>query len=248
MRHIKKSKTNKNSIRYFLPYKNYNVELSKKKHSITVYGNIIVYGTASTLPIAKKIAHNIMWHWNKPKAKVMVQGQRFSVRFELKPFYIADFHQDYFTNNKDQKNIFIRIEETIKTNISVMDNVGSNTGFFMKSNVAYDGASTEAHEYGHAIGLWPNSPDGHPQDLDQRGKGRPGIMYPRGTWVDPQYQYWSHVQAGEQGGTVAPDHRRVRQLDIDMLGIADRKWNKGKLRLGKLTNIKHGRDVPYALA
>jgi hypothetical protein len=65
-------------------------------------------------------------------------------------------------------------------------------------------------------------------------------MYPRGTWVDPQYQYYPEVKPGENGGTVNPDKRKVRQLDIEMLGLQHRNWNnKGKERLGKLSSIFH---------
>jgi hypothetical protein len=40
-------------------------------------------------------------------------------------------------------------------------------------------ASAAAHEFGHLLGL------GH--DPDQRGKGQPGIMAPRGGMVDADY-------------------------------------------------------------
>lgn len=51
-------------------------------------------------------------------------------------------------------------------------------------NVEQVGSSTEAHEFGHSLGLWPGTKKGHPKE-NLLGKGQPGIMYPRGTIVDP---------------------------------------------------------------
>ena len=80
------------------------------------------------------------------------------------------------------RNNFFRIEEFATGNISFTDGIGSNSGYFKLENL-YKGSTTAAHEYGHTIGLE------HPVILDIRGKGQPGIMYPRGTLVDPQFQY-----------------------------------------------------------
>jgi hypothetical protein len=225
----------------FIGHRHFNVQKSNRKKTITINCLVLIYGNAATQKIAQQIAKNIAWHWNYPKAKVKIRGNLFKVIFNIKGQYFPSVKANIIRKNRDQKIFFIRIEHDVaNVGVSLMDGICSNTGFFKISNVAYKGATTEAHEFGHALGLWPGTADGHPSDTDQRGKGVPGIMYARGSWVDARYQYDPSKMAGEPGGTVNPDYRRVRQLDIDMLGLAQKNWNqKGKIRLGKLTSKFH---------
>jgi hypothetical protein len=225
----------------------YNAQKSNRKKTITITTQLLVYGTAASQQVAIAIAKNIQNHWNAPKAIATIDGVHYKVVFKIKGQCYQSLQPNWINNNLDQKLFFIRVEQDVAhLGVSLMDGVCSNTGFFKISNVAYKGASTEAHEYGHALGLWPGTNDGHPTDLDQRGKGKPGIMYPRGSWVDAQYQYYPNVQPGEVGGTVNPDKRHVRQLDIDMLQLDKRNWsNKGKIRLGKLSNKYHEEQFEF---
>ena len=112
-----------------------------------------------------------------------------------------------------------------------MDGLGSNTGYFKLENL-YKGSTTAAHEYGHTLGL------PHPEDMDIRGKGIPGIMYPRGTLVNAEYQYDPNVAAGVKGGTLYPIHRRVKQGDIDDLGLLKIVQSKDKI-IGKFSSVYH---------
>jgi hypothetical protein len=223
------------SLRYFFCKDKRNAQLLVGKRKVLVTARLIAYGQAASPQMVARMAYNIQWHWNFPKAKVQLHGKFYEVQFQIKPVYFPNLPQAVVNNNAYQKHVFVRIETELSLGVSLMDAVGSNTGFFLKQNVGYVGASTEAHEFGHALGLWPNTSTAHPEDLDQRGKGRPGLMYPRGTLVDAKYQYDPKVPAGEKGGTVAPDYRRVRQLDIDVLFSTvklhknERTWNFGKL-------------------
>jgi len=97
----------------------------------------------------------------------------------------------------------------------------------------YKGSTTAAHEYGHTLGLE------HPEQLDIRGKGVPGIMYPRGTLVDPQYQYEPDKPAGTKGGTLHPMYRKVLPEDIDSLKLHKLSFENNKAILGEFTNIWH---------
>jgi hypothetical protein len=236
-----KKQNTKGQLDKYISNRYYNAHKSNRKKTITVITKLIVYGTAANQKVANAIAKNIQNHWNAPKAVVKIDNVKYRVKFKITGQCYQSLQSSWIHHNLDQKLFFIRVEQDVAhLGVSLMDGVCSNTGFFKISNVAYKGASTEAHEYGHALGLWPGTNDGHPADLDQRGKGKPGIMYPRGSWVDPQYQYYPNVQPGEVGGTVNPDKRYVRQLDIDMLQLHKRNWiNKGKIRLGKLSNKYH---------
>jgi hypothetical protein len=63
-------------------------------------------------------------------------------------------------------------------------------------------------------------------------------MYPRGTLVDPQYQYDPSKPAGAVGGTMHPMYRKVLPRDIASLADVFRFKNK-KAIVGEFTNVYH---------
>nr|MBA2330922.1 peptidase M10 [Flavisolibacter sp.] len=89
------------------------------------------------------------------------------------------------------------------------------------------------HEFGHTLGL------DHPKYLDIRGKGVPGIMYPRGTLVDPPYQYDPEQRPGLKGGTLHPQYRRVLKEDILNLKLHRLNYRNNKAVIGAFTNVYH---------
>jgi hypothetical protein len=97
----------------------------------------------------------------------------------------------------------------------------------------YEGSTTAAHEYGHTLGL------DHPINIDLRGKGIPGIMYPRGTLVDPQFQYDPSKPAGVTGGTMHPRFRKVFQSDIEQLKLHKLNFQNSRAVVGEFSNVYH---------
>ncbi len=240
-----KKQHSKGTLDRYIGSRNFNACISNSKKIILIKSTVIIYGGAANNKVAKNIAKNISVFWNKPKATAQINGVNYRIIFKIKGIYHPHLNAKIVSDNRDQKNYFIRVEPEISLGVSLMDGVCSNTGFFKISNVAYKGASTEAHEYGHALGLIPNTATGHPEDLDLRGQGSPGIMHPRGTWVDPKYQYDPKGTPGGPGGTVHPDKRKVKQAEVDLLKLGSRSYkNKGWCRLGRLTNKWH--DVTYS--
>jgi hypothetical protein len=134
--------------------------------------------------------------------------------------------------NTDPRNNYFRIEAFAHGNISFVDGLGCNTGYFLLENL-YKGSTTAAHEYGHTLGL------PHPHLLDIRGHGMPGIMYPRGTLVDAPYQYDPSKPAGVTGGTMHPMHRKVLLRDIADLKLHRLRFTNNKAILGAFTNVYH---------
>lgn len=136
--------------------------------------------------------------------------------------------------NTDPRINYFRIETFARGHISFVDDIGSNTGYFLRDNL-YPGSTTAAHEFGHTLGLV------HPHDLDLRGKGVPGIMYPRGTLVDPAYQYNPEARPGDSsnGGTMHPKFRKVRAEDIAQLKLHKLDFENGQSRIGEFTSVWH---------
>jgi len=206
--------------------------VENNNHQLIVYSHIITYGSAATLEITEQIREEIETMWNEPGAIISLKGTEFKVVFKITASFEPTITPIEIYQNLDPKNNYFRIEEFANGNISFVDGFGCNSGYFKLENL-YKGSTTAAHEYGHTLGL------DHPHDLDIRGKGIPGIMYPRGTLVNPQYQYEPDKPAGTKGGTMHPIFRKVLQRDIDNLKLHRLPFENGKAVLGEFSNIWH---------
>ena len=215
------------------------VVIDKQNKTVTVTSNLILYGSAGSAALAKSTAGDIQKQWNAAGGTVSIGGAEYRVKFVVNGSYNANLKESDVTGNKDIKNNYFKVVES-GIDISYADGLGSNTGQFLLKNIAADGSTTEAHEFGHGWGAVQGTADGHPVDRDLRGDGQPGIMNARGTIVDPQYQYDPKAKPGEKGGTLNPDKRKVTQQDINYLNLDKLKYDKnGKANLGSLSNVYH---------
>src|SRR6478735_5218345 len=148
----------------------------------------------------------------------MINKKPYKVVFDVQGHWAPALSPEDVFYNTVQRNNYFRVESFAGTDISFVDGIGSNTGYFKLANLL-NNSTTAAHEYGHTIGL------DHPHQLDIRGKGAPSIMYPRGTLTDPQFQYDPNIAAGQKGGTMNPFTRKVLQEDIDKLHLDKLDFN-----------------------
>ncbi len=207
-------------------------EINYSKQTISLYSHIITYGDAANEEVTQRMRNEIETMWNEPLADILIQDTAYQVRFFISARFIPELQELDVLQNTNPRNNYFRIENFVHGNISFVDGLGCNTGYFLCENL-YEGSTTAAHEYGHTISL------DHPRYLDIRGQGIPGIMYPRGTLVDPQFQYDPSKPAGVTGGTMHPMHRRVKQEDIDDLKIHRLRFVNNRAVLGDFTNIYH---------
>ncbi|MVT09451.1 RHS repeat domain-containing protein [Chitinophaga tropicalis] len=214
------------------------VAKNKRRKTLTVRSDIIFYGDGMNRRLARQIAKDIQRQWNAAKGKVKIDGAEYKVRFSIKGSYNKNLTKQEVSNNTSWKNNYVRVDKNVEAANSTMDLVlGSNTGVWKLDQVAKKGSTTKAHEYGHSLGAQ------HPLDEDFRFGGQPGIMRPRGTLVDPQYQYDTKAAPNTPGGTLDPEKRKVTQEDIDALELNELKFNKqGKAVLGNTTNIYHEKE------
>jgi hypothetical protein len=170
--------------------------------------------------------------WNEPGAFCIINNTALQVSFRISSELKKEIDQMEVLQNTNPLNNYFRIESFVHGNISFVDGLGSNSGYFLSENL-YEGSTTAAHEYGHTLGL------DHPIFLDIRGQGVPGIMYPRGTLVDPSFQYDPSKPAGVTGGTMHPMYRKVRIEDVDSLKLNKLRFQNNKAIVGGFTNIYH---------
>lgn len=201
---------------------------------LSIRSHIITYGNAADPIITERIRHEIETMWNEPEAQINMHNNLYLVKFEITAAYKPDIDDLEILENTDSRNNYFRIEEFCNIHISFVDGLGCNTGYFKLSDL-YEGSTTAAHEYGHTLGLR------HPDDLDIRGMGTPGIMYPRGTQVDAQYQYNPAALSGDNtnGGTMHPQYRKVRVHDILDLKLHRLDFENQKSIIGEFTSVWH---------
>ncbi len=207
------------------------VEIKPDNILLIIHSTIYFYGNHANEILSEQIAKDIADHWNEPKGKILIKRNVYNVLFDIKGFYKRDLAPQMVFENTNPRNNYFRIEEYAQGNISFVDGLGSNSGYFKLENLL-NNSTTAAHEFGHTLGL------NHPKNLDIRGLGRPGIMYPRGTLVDPEFQYDPNIQAGLTGGTMNPFTRKVTQQDISDLKLNQLNFNRnGFAILGEFSSV-----------
>ncbi len=212
-------------------------ELNKQTQQLIIHSVIFFYGDAATEELSFQIGKDINDHWNEANGHVNIKGKQYKVVFDIDGIWAPGLTPEMIFENETPRNNYFRIESFAGTDISFVDGIGSNTGYFKLDNLL-NNSTTAAHEFGHTIGLH------HPTVLDIRGKGIPGIMYPRGTIVDPQFQYNPLAAPLEPGGTINPFTRKVLQEDIDNLQLKKLDFNRaGFAVLGNFTAHWHDKHL-----
>ncbi len=207
-------------------------ELNDETNILTIRAELFFYGNAAGEAISVQIATDINTYWNIENGHVKMNGRQYQFALQTVGFYSPQLKQTDINANDDPLKNYFRIEEHAAGDISFVDGINSNTGYFKLENLLHN-STTAAHEFGHTLGLE------HPENLDIRGRGIPGIMYPRGTIVDAHFQYDPNIPAGEKGGTMNPIHRKVLQEDIDNLHLEKLRFINGKAIVGAFTSEWH---------
>ena len=172
-------------------------ELQPDKNLLIIHAVIIIYGDAANDVLAFEIARDIQSFWNAAEGKVAIRDGWFSkkiydVKFSITGKFNKELTPQTVFENTDPRNNYFRVEEYASGDISFVDEINSNTGYFKLQNLL-DNSTTAAHEFGHTLGLV------HPHDLDIRGKEHPVSCIPVVLWLIRHFQYYPEVAAGAKG-------------------------------------------------
>lgn len=206
--------------------------LDHHQQLLVIHSRLFFYGEAATASLATQIAQDIQQQWNEIDKTVTIKRNTYSFKLNVEGFYKPKLTPEEVWYNDDPRNNYFRIEEYSNQDISFVDAIGSNTGYFKLLNIL-DHSTTAAHEYGHTLGLL------HPIQLDIRGKGAPGIMYPRGTICDAIYQWNPSAAPATPGGTLNPIHRKVLQSDVDNLQLHKLSFKDDRAVVGDFSSVFH---------
>lgn len=207
--------------------------LNPLKPVLEIVADFHFYGQAASHELALILAGSVQTIWNEPCYSVFIDAQAYRVEFKMTGIYRPDLEELEVLSNVDPRRNYFRIEFQSDAGLCMMDETPGNTGFLLFDQVQPP-STTMAHEFGHSIGLH------HPRDLDQRGKGQPGIMCPRGTLVDAIYQYDPAALAMTPGGTLHPAKRKVTLADLDALNLSDLLFDPtGRAVVGGFSSVWH---------
>jgi hypothetical protein len=210
------------------------VTSDKATKTLNIKSNIVFYGSQVTDAIVSETASDIQNVWNAAKGIVTYQGDKYSVVFSITGECQTGLTAAEVAANTDVKQNYVRVELKGWKGYEISEyTLGGNSGLLLVENIKGAGSTSEGHEYGHGLGL------DHPA-AEASGAikvtGQPTIMYPRGTLVDPEYQYDPTVAQGEKGGTIKPDTRIVTQQDIQNLVDNVVLGTDGKASIGTASN------------
>ncbi len=180
---------------------------------ILIISKLYLYGSEATAEAGDRIIEEINRMYNEPVVHYYIGEEKMKVHFTISYELIStSAAAEMIAGNQDFKNNFIRIENSNMLTRSFMGfGLGDNAGHWLTSD-KLGISTTAAHEFGHGLGL------DHPARTDYRGTNSPPpIMAPRGSLVDPQYQWSPLAKAGEFGGTMNPVHRKVTADEVLMI-------------------------------
>lgn len=182
-------------------------------NQIEIVSKLYLYGSQATELTGQNIVDEINRMYNEPEALIRLGDQKMTVVFKVTFEVINEGDvADLTRTNRNFQNNFIRIESKNLLTRSFMGfGLGDNVGHWLTTD-QLGVSTTAAHEFGHGLGL------DHPIQTDYRGiNSPPPIMAPRGSLVDPQYQWNPLAKAGEFGGTMNPKYRKVTVQEIELI-------------------------------
>ena len=209
--------------------------LDKQSHTVTISSTMIFYGNVATPALAKTTAATIERMWNAANGTVVIGGETYKVRFNIKGIRTADtpfLRTLTIPLNRSLQDNYIRIDEQNDGNASKTDKIGANTGYWTLEQQRESGGTTGAHEYGHGVGAQ------HTNLKRATSLLPPDIMITEVDWTLVPADYILHIP----NSVVNTKLRKVMQKDVTQIFTPDvvrQLQQKGVAGVGELTNEYH---------
>lgn len=185
------------------------VKMNWKEKTITIKAHLVFSGEVENPIYAINSFEEIQRMWTETPTESWHFQKYFKVIFDLS----YSFEGQMLNNPTSCAYNYIEIGHKLpEIGVSYYKHNGAQYGYFYTGD-DLGNSTTAAHEFGHALML-----DHLP--TDQRKANTPGIMFAKGTFVKPEFQYAStsfHDQP-----TLDPIHRKVTSSDIKRIFLVNR--------------------------
>jgi len=194
-----------------------------RKREVTFITQLNYRGRALTAKLARDASIEISALWNESKGTVRYQGAEYRARFVISYGVEGGWFHPWDSGSCADN--YVNIENPVNSYDRSFYQLFGRTGTFYTSD-DLGRSTTTAHEFGHGLGL-------EHDDYDQTTAAVPGIMFARGTFVKPQYQWNPTAIPGAPGGSINPKFRKVRAVDLKKLKLDALQFVNGYACLGE---------------
>src|SRR5215216_502535 len=111
------------------------VELDSFEKQLVIHSHIITYGHAATQELTEQIRDEIETMWNEPQGFIQIESIPVSLQFKITAELKSHISDIEIYQNLDPRNNYFRIEEFALGNISFVDGINCNSGFFLLENL-----------------------------------------------------------------------------------------------------------------
>ena len=115
-------------------------EIDAFRKIITIHSHIITYGDAADAKLTENIRAEIETMWNEPQGTVIIKKIPLNVVFRITAELRHSMDVTEVYSNINPCNNYFRIEEYAHGNISFVDGIGCNSGYFKIENL-YTGST-----------------------------------------------------------------------------------------------------------
>ena len=110
-------------------------EINRNAQQIIIHSTLFFYGDAASEQLSVQIARDIADHWNEANGSVIIKRQSFRVLFDINGHWAPELTPEIVFENIDPRNNYFRVEAYSGLDISFVDGIGCNTGYFKLDNL-----------------------------------------------------------------------------------------------------------------